>query len=144
MIFSQWGRPQVDVFAAPENHKLPVWFSRTDCPGTQGRDAMNQSWTGLYIYAFPLTNMIFKTLLKIRDESVEEAILIAPDWPRREWYPLLEDMLTEKLPLQLRIDLLSQVLTNRGTLFHPDLPSQRLAAWRLNGKLGKMPAFREK
>ena len=39
------------------------------------------------------------------------------------------------------MDLLSQRLANKGTLFHPDLKSLRLAAWKLSGVSSKVQAF---
>ena len=61
------------------------------------------------------------------------AIVFAPHWPKRTWFPLLQSMAVQApwiLPLER--DLLSQKLIDKGTLFHSDLRTLRLAAWRLN------------
>ena len=94
-LFKLWGTPQVDLFAAPDNHKLPTWFSKIPHPLAAGTNAFNQTWTGLFVYAFPPFNLIQKTLLQIRDQGVEEAIVVVPNWPARPWYHLLREMATE-------------------------------------------------
>ena len=73
-LFSLWGRPQIDLFASPLNHKLPMWFARVQCPGATAVDAFHQSWSGWYVYAFPPINLIQRVLIKIRSDQVEEAI----------------------------------------------------------------------
>ena len=136
-LWSMWGRPQLDLFASPLNHKLPLWFSRTRCDGAAGADAFTQSWTGLSIYAFPPRNLLLKTLLKIREDQVEEAIVIAPHWPKRVWFPLLMEMATTKPHIfPVERGLLSQVLPEKGRLFHPDLLTLQLSAWKLSAKSG--------
>jgi hypothetical protein len=42
-------------------------------------DAFSQRWTGLFIYAFPLFNLILRTLTKLQTDRVENAILIVPN-----------------------------------------------------------------
>ena len=143
-LFSQWGRPQIDLFASQQNHRLPLWYSRLPCPEALGSDAFTHSWTGLHVYAFPPTNLLLRTIIKFREDQVEEAILVAPNWPRKPWYELLLPMACEQ-PISLRqeLGLLSQKLA-KGTLFHPDLRTQNLAAWRLSGKRGKPQGFPRK
>ena len=136
-IVSRWGKPQLDLFASPANHKAALWFSRLPHPGAAAVDAFNQSWTGWSVYAFPPFNLILKTLLKIRADKVQEVIMVTPHWPKRQWFPLLLQMATEPpLRLPLRIDLLQQRLVDRGVLYHPDLRTLELTAWRLTGDLG--------
>ena len=136
-LFSMWGRPQIDLFASHLNHRLPVWFSRTPADGATAVDAFAQSWAGFAVYAFPPANLLQRTLLKIRDEQVEEAIVIAPLWPGRPWFPLLLQMAcTVPFRLRPRRDLLSQRLPTRGTLYHPNLKLTNLTAWKLNAKTG--------
>ena len=127
----------MDLFASPSNHKLPLWFSRSRCDGASGADAFTQSWTGWSIYAFPPRNLLLKTLLKIRADKVEEAIVIAPHWPKRIWFPLLTEMaVTKPYIFPLERNLLSQFLPDKGRLFHPDLATLSLSAWKLNASNG--------
>ena len=137
LLFSHWGTPIMDLFASPLNHKRPLWFSREAVQGAAGTNALAQNWKGWYVYAFPPTNLILQTLTKIREEEVE-AIVLVPHWPRRGWFPLLLQMATEQpVMFHKRTDLLSQHLSERGVLYHPDLEMLQLTAWKLNGALGK-------
>ena len=139
-IVSRWGKPQLDLFASPANHKAALWFSRLPQPGAAAVDAFNQSWTGWFVYAFPPINLILKTLLKIRADKVQEVIMVTPHWPKRQWFPLLLQMASEPpLRLPLRIDLLHQKLADRGVLYHPDLKMLELTAWKLTGDPGSRP-----
>ena len=139
-LFRRWGKPQIDLFASPANHKLPMWFGRWQSQGATAVDAFAQTWRGWRVYAFPPKKLILRTLLKIRDEEVEEAIVVVPYWPKRVWFPLLLQLATETpVMLPLQIDLLAQRLVDRGMLYHQDLSNLQLSAWKLTGKLGRRP-----
>ena len=136
-IVSRWGKPQLDLFASPANHKAALWFSRLPQPGAAAVDAFNQSWTGRFVYAFPPINLILKTLLKVRADKVQDVIMVTPHWPKRQWFPLLLQMESEPpLRLRFKIDLLHQKLADRGVLYHPDLETLGLTAWRLTSGPG--------
>ena len=141
-LFRRWGTPRIDLFASLQNHKLPLWFSRLPCPQATGTDAMAQTWTGWSVYAFPPKNLILRTLTKIRDDRVEDAIVVVPHWPKRGWFPLLLHMAVETpVMFRLEINLLSQVLQDKGRLYHPDLRSLQLTAWKLSGAPGRRQAL---
>ena len=76
-----------------------------------------------------------KTLIKIRVDQVVEVIVVAPTWLRRSWYHLMLQKAC-KIPflLPLKMDLPSQQLVAKGMLFHSDLKTVRLAAWKLSSK----------
>ena len=113
-----------------------LWFSKIPHPLATGTNTFNQSWTGLFVYAFPPFNLIQKTL-QIRVQGVEEAFVVVPIWPARMWYHFLREMATEApILFKLEIDLLSQKLQDRGGLYHQDLRHIRLSAWRLSGRGG--------
>ena len=140
-LFEHWHTPQVDPFAAHTNFKYQVWFSRSPHPMAAATDAFRQTWTGLSVYAFPPFNLIQRTLLQIRDQGVEEAIVVVPNWPARMWYQLLLQMAVDKPVLfKMEIDLMSEKLQARGTLFHPNLKQIHLSVWKLNGKHGAVLA----
>jgi len=143
ILFNMWGTPQVDLFASHLNNHLPVWFGRTQHQGAAAYDALLQPWSGLFLYAFPPFALLQRVLLKIKGDLPEAVVLIAPTWPRRSWFHLLLQMACEiPLLLPLKLDLLSQTLPQMGTLFHPDLKSLRLAAWKLSGVFSRVQAFR--
>ena len=138
MLFQRWGTPQVDLFASSSNHKLPVWFSRTYHPEATAVDAFHQNWSGLFVYAHPPFKLIRKTLLQIRNQQVEKAIVVLPNWPSQDWYPLLLELALEGPVLfKLEIDLLSQKLQDRGIQYHPNLNWLHLSAWKLSGYNGR-------
>ena len=80
---------------------------------------------------------------------MEDAIVVVPHWPAREWYSLLLQM-ASTTPVRFRLEsgLLSQHLLDKGKLYHPDLARLSLTAWRLNGGRGvikvspKLPSTR--
>ena len=98
-LFLQLGRPNLDLFATAENAKLPVFCSRAFHPRAWAVDALSLSWDGLEAYAFPPFALIHRVLLKIR-ESRTRVLLVAPQWPRQPWFPLLLHLLVD-LPVQL-------------------------------------------
>jgi hypothetical protein len=142
VLFQMWGTPQIDAFASHLNTHLPVWFGRTPHPEAAACDALLHSWTGLFLYAFPPFAILPKVLMKIKGDRPEAVILITPTWPRRSWYHQLLQLACEvPLLLPLKLSLLSQHLPSKGTLFHADLKSLRLAAWKLSGVPSSVQAF---
>ncbi|MCP3680799.1 MAG: hypothetical protein GY782_11310 [Gammaproteobacteria bacterium] len=136
-VFQLWGSPQVDVFASPQNFRLPLWYSTQPHQLSLGTNSLAHSWAGFTVYAFPPTNLIKQTLLKIRNEKVEMAIVIIPFWPGRSWYNLLTPMaIAQPIMFPLRKDLLSQQLPSAGRVFHPRLKTLHLTAWKLTGASG--------
>ena len=80
----------------------------------------------------------------IEVDGVMEVIVIVPMWPRRSWYILLLQMPCEiACLLLLSIDLLSQLLLAKGMLYHSDLKTLRLAAWKLSGRPSRMLVFQK-
>ena len=77
-LFQVWGRPQMYLFSSHLNHQLPLWFCRIDHPLAATSNAMSQSWTGLSLYTYPLILLLERTLIKIRKDQAEEAIVITP------------------------------------------------------------------
>ena len=144
-LFMMWGQPQIDLFATHTNHRLNLWFGRYHHPQAAAVNALAQCWTGLSVYAFPPINLIQKSIWKLRTDQVEEAIAILPLWNARPWFPLVLEMACE-IPqlLPWDLDLLSQRLPDKGTLFHPDLKRLRLIAWKLTASPGKAQAFRKR
>ena len=89
----------------------------------------------LYLYFYPPIPLLEKTLIKIREDEVEEAIVITPCWPRRPWYHLLLQM-AGGIPLLLprRQDLLLQHMPDKGLLYHTETETLQLTEWKLSDK----------
>ena len=77
-LFQMWSIPQVDLFASHLNHQLPLWFCWTDHPLVAASNALSQLWTGLSLYAYPPIRLLERTLIKIRKDQAEEAVVITP------------------------------------------------------------------
>ena len=128
------GRPKVDMFATCHNNKMRRYVSPVPDENAWEIDALNLDWKGSLTYMFPPWNMLAEVLLKIADDQAE-VILIAPKWERRNWYPLLQDMLLGlPMPLPKWEDLLKQPHSGK-TCNH--LKRLDLHAWRLSGKAVK-------
>ena len=81
-------------------------------------------------YAFPPIALIQKVLDKVTSDRCR-LILIAPNWPRRNWFPHLINLLRSR-PFRLPTvhNLLSQ---HQGKVIHPDPGIFQLVAWPLSG-----------
>ena len=108
---------------------------------SSGGGRIQPNWTGWYVYAFPPINLLLRTILKLRNDRVQEAILVAPYWPKRPWFHELLRMASEPpLRFPLEIDLLQQRLQDRGVLYHQDLKMLELTAWKLSAPCGQVQA----
>ena len=143
-LFALWGTPQVDLFATGTNHKLPLFFSRLPDPQAAGVDGLSLCWSGRLLYAFPPQQLLMKVVSKVMSDRAS-LILVAPQWPRRPWYSHLLQLSCE-IPrlLPRRFDLLTQTLSERGTLYHGDLATMQLVAWKLSGCVSDVKAFQRK
>lgn len=86
-IFKSWGYPQEDVFADRSNSKCPLFCTRCVCvdPLSLGDD-LHLDWSGLLFYLFPSLPLLPLVLRKVQSQPAH-AILIAPSWPRQNWFP---------------------------------------------------------
>ncbi len=106
MIWSVFGRAEVDLFASAENTHCPLFYSLTHAP--LGVDALAHSWPKVRPYAFPLVKLLPRVLCKIKEEK-ESVLLVAPKWPNQPWFPELVEMLVAPpWTIPLKRDLLSQ------------------------------------
>ncbi|KAM4024747.1 uncharacterized protein ACNLHF_025531 [Anomaloglossus baeobatrachus] len=108
-ICCRWGMPDVDLMASQHNNKVPAFMARSHGHRALAADALVQDWSQFQLpYAFPPLALLPRVLRKIRSDC-RRAILVAPKWPTRSWYPDLWH-LTVGQPGELsdRPDLLSQ------------------------------------
>ena len=97
-------------------------------------DAFTFNWDFNLVYLFPPFPLIHKCLSKIKKDKCR-AILIAPVWKSRPWYPIILGMLMDRPALlPIRKDLLQLPLSNQT---HPLLTDRKrnfkLAAWPVSG-----------
>ena len=140
-IFSKLGRPLIDLFASDSNFQLPTYCSWSPSESAWAIDARSVSWRGLDCYAYPPISLIPRILEKLEEEGAR-LLLIAPNWPRRPWFPRILSLLrAPPVLLSPREDLLSQ---HRGQIFHPDPQQLALAAWPLSSVRCEALAFLDK
>ena len=73
----KWGPFNVDLFAARHNKQLKRFFSFRPNPEAETVDALAQPWTNFRPYVFPPFIVIGRCLQKIRQERVQEIVIIA-------------------------------------------------------------------
>ena len=57
-LCSNWGQPQIDLFATRFNHKLPKFVSPVPDSTAWAVDALSLSWSNLDVYAFPPVSLL--------------------------------------------------------------------------------------
>ena len=120
------GPLQVDLFASALNARLPKYCSRVQDPAAWRIDAFSFQWKGFRGYAFPPISLIPRILRKIREDQAR-VVLIAPWWPRRNWFPELVGLLAgPQRTLPRRLDLIAQPISQT---LHPRLSALHLTAW---------------
>jgi hypothetical protein len=128
-LFLIWGTPQVDLFATYENRKLPQFCSLFPHPQAMYQDALAVSWDNMFAYAFPPLAILSQVLHKIARDKVT-VLLVAPMWTRREWYPLLLDLL---VAFPYRLPAMRNLVTqDNGSLIHHNPAELCLVAWLLS------------
>ncbi|XP_068136523.1 tyrosine-protein kinase RYK isoform X1 [Hyperolius riggenbachi] len=129
LIVSKWGQPHIDLFANRSNRKCKQFYSLNVMDKPMAIDALAQNWDQSILYAFPPLNLIPIVLQKLL-RSQCQMILIAPNWPRRSWYPLLLSMLaTQPWEIPVSEDMIlvqGQAVVN--------LERWKLTAWFLKGQ----------
>lgn len=128
-IFLEWGTPAIDVFATPNNAKCPLYCTRGGRDPLSLGDGLLYDWNKDFLYMFPPIPLLPKILRRLQQQRAT-TILIAPWWPRRDWFPLLLELSGgQYIRLPQEPDLLS--LTTEQILHH-DIPSLSLTAWRID------------
>ena len=123
----RWGTPWMDIFASEINTKCSIYCSWVGIGHHSLRDAFMTSWSQNLLFMFPPIPRIQKMVVKIHLYNTD-AILVAPWWLHKLWFSALWDRELEFVCLLLIPYLLSQ---HHGKVFHPDLESLHLTAWRI-------------
>lgn len=138
-LWRLWGQPSVDLFATSQNFRLQVFVSPFPDPMAIATDAFLFNWNQKELYAFPPMAIIRQVINKLQTSQDTYLTLIAPFWPRKEWFPdLLRLSVDAPRLLPQRRDLLRQPHFHR---FHHDLQSLQLTAWRLSNVSSSMEAI---
>ena len=140
-IFQIWGVPIIDLFASYLNKKMAIFCTWDHHPLAYAVDAFSVTWNQMFAYAFPPICLIPKVLEHMKQGHCQ-VILIAPQWPRRHWYPdLLQLCIANPIKLPVTHNLLSQPNT---IIYHPDPKVFNLNAWLLSTDNSLQTAFHRK
>ena len=128
-LCSNWGQPQIDLFATRFNHKLPKFVSPVPDSTAWAVDALSLPWGNLNVYAFPPVSLLSQVTSKLVNQEFHRMILIALGWPNMSWFWDLIS-LSSQIPfgLPLERDLLTQPFNG---LLHRNLNHLNLHAWLL-------------
>ena len=141
-LFSHWGTPQMDLFASKHNHKLPIYCSLIPDSQALHIDSLSFAWDNIIGYAYPPPRLLPLVLNHIESHSCQ-IILIAPLWPRAQWYPRLLNLLVDyPLSIPALPHLLKQPKTHQ--VYHPHPERLHLHAWLLSTNSSLREAFLKK
>lgn len=137
LIVSNFGTPDVDLFASSLNFKVAKFISWQADPLSFWTDAFTIDWGNLGLcFAFPPFNLVGKVLAKARNEGAE-LLLVVPRWETQHWYPLaMELMLSNKFPNPLVLPCAKDTifLPFDSTAYHPIWHRLNLVCFRTSGK----------
>ena len=127
-LCSNWGQPQIDLFATRFNHKLPKFVSPVPDSTAWAVDALSLPWSHLDVYAFPPVSLLSQVTSKLVNQGFHRMILIAPGWPNMPWFWDLIS-LSSQIPFSLPLErnLLTQPFNG---LLHRNLNHLNLHAWQ--------------
>ncbi len=90
MIWTLYGRVEVDLFAMSEKAHCPLFFSLSHSP-LEG-DVLTSRWPAARLYVFPPIKILPLVLRKLKEERAS-LILITPNLPNQPWFPDLIELL---------------------------------------------------
>lgn len=137
-LFQIWGTPLIDLFASIDNRQTEIFCSWIPHQKALALDALTISWERMYAYAYPPICLIPKVLQYMRQYQCQ-ILLIAPQWPRRHWYPELLQLL---IAVPIRIPVIPELLCQPKTrIYHPNPQVFKLTAWLLSTNGLQQKAF---
>ena len=90
-------------------------------------------WTGWECqYVFPPFSLLPAVLQKIKEQKVQEVLMIAPWWPNKPWFPMWMDMVVKVKRLPPYKNLVLDMTTES---FPPNILGTRLAVFSVSGNL---------
>ena len=78
-LYSIFGTPAIDLFAARTNHQLPRYMSLCPDPNAVAVNAFFHVWNE-YVYIYPPSNLISRVLKKLLEDGTEKVLVVVPQW----------------------------------------------------------------
>lgn len=91
-IVTEFGEPNIDLFASRTNNKCQHFISWKKDPDAIAVDAFTIKWSKYFFYAFPPFNLALRALQKIKIDRAT-GILVVPYWKSQPWFPLFTELL---------------------------------------------------
>ena len=95
------GPPDIDLFASQDNHRLPLYLSRTYRTSAGGPDAFQVDWNRwgfIYLFPPPSTSLLLQVCHRLRTYK-GRVMLVAPLWKSQPWCHQLLQWCPSPLPL---------------------------------------------
>lgn len=133
MLFQEFGRPEIDLFASERSAVVPVYVSeRIEDKNSQYTDAFTKTWQYKLAWIFPPPALIPRILSHLQSSS-GRYIIIAPIWKNAFWEPeLRRRALRQPLLIPNLHKNLIDLRTNRAP---PQIEKLKLGAWLVQGGL---------
>lgn len=93
-----WGPHTIDRMADNINRQVERFNSRWRCPETEAVNTFTQNWEGENNWVVPPFAMIHSVLRHVW-ECQAEATVIIPHWESQPWWPLLLQLMTDRIVL---------------------------------------------
>lgn len=120
-IVSNFGLPDIDLFATSLNTKCRRFVSWFPDRNAYAVDAFTICWNELFFYAFPPFSLILRVLNKVILDKAE-GILVIPYWNTQPWFPIFK-----KLVIGNFLELSSYSVTHVGPRLRRDAGTDRLS-----------------
>ena len=131
-------QPSIDLFASHRSAQLPRFVSRLPDRGAEAVDAFSIPWSGDTLYLFPPPTLVRQVLRKLTADCTGQAILVAPGWPQRPWFPQILQLVF-MTPIWLDCPEAVRGLPRKDAHKLPNL--NPLIAWPLSTSISKRKAF---
>lgn len=90
LICSEFGHPDVDLFASKFNKKCNQYISWKKDADAVAIDAFTIDWSLFVLpYAFPPFSLLSQVTNKIYNHGGQTIVIVYPAWPAQTWYPAL-------------------------------------------------------
>jgi len=131
-VEENWGLPDIDRFATWENTKYQRFNSMAENPGTEGKNAFAQDWTGTLSWVVPPLALVGRTLALIVEQRVW-AVIMVPVWEAQPWWPVLRRIKVEARELGAAGECLEDAPLGGAEVFAN--PAWRFQVVLVNGNL---------